>query len=366
MVHYLVDKRDVYCHTQGQDQQSSVQNYNGPTPHNECTAGLDRPIIRRTPPNPIDRVYPSHSPHNGCSRYLASVYPSHPPSDGCNRYFTSLDCCNTCSPMDVRVYPRGSCHRMPSLPIDSGVVDFTPHQHQIPPSASLLGGPAFGTPRALMRLVGGVFEDILCWRGGGDQSRAVDGTPELTEDDLFFLGLVEGYFDAILESHEQLMCSLRWEDRFREGACGPNTQGAQKHPAWDCFSDTSPEGWMEFDKSLRCNAINFGIVLITFEASDMMYRDKGHGLCFCGLGIHRCWLWVILSSVSFNSSFHLVICTSAPSWNPLTMICTMDLSSYGCYRSAMSPCLTLPRSLLGWTGTATSSATPRESSCTAI
>jgi hypothetical protein len=139
-----------------------------------------------------------------------------------------------------------------------------------------------------MRLVDGASKDVLRWHGGEDCSRAVDGTPELTEDNLFTLGLVEGYFDVILELHKQLMSLLHWDDRSREGACGPNTQGALKHPAWDHLSDTSLEGWMEFFKSLRLNAMNFGIVLIPFEVFDMAYRDKGHSLCLCGLGI-RCY-----------------------------------------------------------------------------
>jgi hypothetical protein len=73
--------------------------------------------------------------------------------------------------------------------------------------------------------------------------------------------------------------------------------GALKHPAWDCLSDTSPEGWMEFFKSLRCNAMSFGIVQTPFEAFDMVYRDKGHGPCLCSLGIchYQAMGWALFS-----------------------------------------------------------------------
>jgi hypothetical protein len=74
------------------------------------------------------------------------------------------------------------------------------------------------------------------------------------------------------------MSSLRWDERSREGACGPNTQGSLKHLGWDPLSNTSLEDWMEILKSLCHNAMNFGIVLIPFEAFDMAYCDKGHGL----------------------------------------------------------------------------------------
>jgi hypothetical protein len=212
--------------------------------------------------------------------------------------------------MDAHVYPRESCHWMPRSPIDSCAAGFTPHQHHVPPSASPLGGQAFGTLRALIRLVNSASKDILCWHGGGDCSSAVDGTPELTEDDLFSLDLVEGYFDEILELHKQLMSSLRWDNRFREGACGRNTRGALKHPAWDPLSNTSPEGWIEFFKSLCHNAMNFGIVLIPFKVFDMAYCDKGHGLRLCGLGIHHyramgCSLFSVLQQLLPSSDMYI-------------------------------------------------------------
>jgi hypothetical protein len=127
--------------------------------------------------------------------------------------------------------------------------------------------------------------------------KVVNGILELTDKDLLSLGLDDKYFDAILESHEQLMSSLRRDDQSKEGARGPDTRGALKHPAWDRLSDTSSEGWMEFFKSLRCNAMTFGIALTPFEAFDMVYRDKGHGLCLCSLSIrhYRAMGWALFS-----------------------------------------------------------------------
>jgi hypothetical protein len=66
---------------------------------------------------------------------------------------------------------------------------------------------------------------------------------------------------------------------------GPDTRGALKHPAWDRLSDTSPEGWIIFFKSLQQSSIYFGIVLTLFEAFIMKYSEWGHGLCLCGLGV---------------------------------------------------------------------------------
>ncbi len=105
-------------------------------------------------------------------------------------------------------------------------------------------------PWALMHLVDGALDNILCWHGGGDRTKEVDGTLELTDKDILSLGLNDKYFDVILASREQLMSLLHWDDQSKEGAHGPNTRGALKHPAWDCLSDTSPKGWMEFFKSL--------------------------------------------------------------------------------------------------------------------
>ncbi len=54
-----------------------------------------------------------------------------------------------------------------------------------------------------MCIVNGASKNILCWHSGGDCSRAVDGNPELTEDDVFYIGPIEGYFDAILVLHKK-------------------------------------------------------------------------------------------------------------------------------------------------------------------
>jgi hypothetical protein len=100
-----------------------------------------------------------------------------------------VDSRNTRSHTDARVYPPESCHWMPASQANSGVGGYTPNQWHMPDSIPLLDGPAFGMPWALMRLVNGALDDILHWQGGGDCSKAVDGTLELTDKDLFSLGL---------------------------------------------------------------------------------------------------------------------------------------------------------------------------------
>jgi hypothetical protein len=100
----------------------------------------------------------------------------------------------------------------------------------------------------------------------------------LTEDNLTSVGVLGEYYDTVLESHDQMIGNNCFQS-------GPDTRGALKHPAWDRLLDISPEGWMEFYKSLRCNSIYFGIVLTPFEAFIMKYSKRGHGLCLCGLGV---------------------------------------------------------------------------------
>jgi hypothetical protein len=67
---------------------------------------------------------------------------------------------------------------------------------------------------------------------------------------------------------------------------------------------------MEFFKSLHCNAMNFCIVLIPFEAFDMVYCNKGHGLCLCGLGIYHYWamgcsLFTVLQQLPPSSDMYI-------------------------------------------------------------
>ncbi len=100
----------------------------------------------------------------------------------------------------------------------------------------------------------------------------------LTKDNLILVGVLAEYYDTILGLHDQLLDN----DHLK---LGPDTHGALKHPAWDRLFDTTPEGWMEFYKSLRCNCIYFSIVLTPFKAFVIKYSNRGHGLCLCGLGV---------------------------------------------------------------------------------
>ncbi len=118
----------------------------------------------------------------------------------------------------------------------------------------------------------------------------MDGIEELSDDNLTSLGLDDAYYDAILESHEQIMSSTPHHGERMDDCCFDDasaTQTALEHPAWDHLIDTSPEGWMEFYKSLCCNAMLFSIALVPFEGYNTLYCKKGHGLCLCGLSIHR-------------------------------------------------------------------------------
>jgi hypothetical protein len=146
------------------------------------------------------------------------------------------------------------------------------------------------TPQALNRLIQDALPDVKHWHGSKYPEYALDRIDELSNKNLTSLGPDDKHYDAILESHEQIMSSMpccgdRMDDRRFEDASA--TWAALKHPAWDHLIGTSPKGWMEFCKSLRCNPMSFSIALVPFESFNMSYREKGHGLCLCGLGICR-------------------------------------------------------------------------------
>ncbi len=102
----------------------------------------------------------------------------------------------------------------------------------------------------------------------------------VTKDTLILVRVLAEYYEAILESHDQLLDDERLK-------LGLDTRGALKHPASDRLSDMTPEGWMELYKSLRHNCIYFGVVLTPFKAFVMKYSSRGHGLCLCGLGVMK-------------------------------------------------------------------------------
>jgi hypothetical protein len=168
---------------------------------------------------------------------------------------------STSSPMDVRNHssptPQIHCdtllapqsYAIPDpvrthVPVDHRTFDFLcTNLNTMPQDA-----PTSGTPRALERLIGGLLEDVVHWHGRGDRGHAVGGCKMLTKDNLMLVGVLREYYNTKLKSHDQLLENDHlWN--------GPDTCGALKHPAWDPLLDTSPEGWMEFYKSLRRNCI---------------------------------------------------------------------------------------------------------------
>jgi hypothetical protein len=152
-----------------------------------------------------------------------------------------------------------------------------------PPRPDRLSPTGTTTPRAPGRLVKDVSHDIKRWHGGGYPEYALDGLVELSEDNLQSLDVVKPYYDPILKLHEQLLSAM-FRTNFDKAAM---TWAPLKHPAWDNLANNSPKGWMEFNKFLRRNAMTFAIALIPIEAFNMAYRDTGHCLCLCGLGIRH-------------------------------------------------------------------------------
>ncbi len=156
----------------------------------------------------------------------------------------------------------------------------------------------------------------------------------------------------ILESHEQV--TMAWNQRSdqygktnerggRHGQAedqGADTRAAFKHLAWDRITDTSPEGWMEFYKSLCCNAMSFMIFLTPFEAFNMLFWEKGHGLCLCGLGVKR-YRSIGRTSLAYSSnSSPIQILTSARKSSRWPTTHATGSNSFGSSKSASLQCLT--------------------------
>ena len=47
----------------------------------------------------------------------------------------------------------------------------------------------------------------------------------------------------------------------------------------------SPERWIEFYTFLQLTATHYKIGIMPFEALNIQYADRGHGLCVPGLGL---------------------------------------------------------------------------------
>ncbi len=150
---------------------------------------------------------------------------------------------NTNSAMDICTHqdiPTTGPHANQDLPPVAQSSGTIPHP---PPSVSPVNQ---STPRALNRLIGDALSDIKRWHGGGHPEYALDGIDELSDNNLASLGMDDKYYDAILESHEQIMSSTpcrgdRIDDCHFDNASA--TWVALKHPAWDHLIDASPEGW---------------------------------------------------------------------------------------------------------------------------
>jgi hypothetical protein len=128
------------------------------------------------------------------------------------------------------------------------------HSHRLP-RPNRLSPTSVTTPCALEQLVKNTNHDIKRWHGGGYSEDALDGLDKLFEDNLQSLEVVKPSYDAVLESHEQLI-STTLHANFDKAF---STRVALKHPVWDNLTDNSPEGWMEFYKSLCRNAMTFAI-----------------------------------------------------------------------------------------------------------
>ncbi len=144
------------------------------------------------------------------------------------------------------------------------------------------------------------------------------------------------------------------------------TRAVLKHPAWDHLINTSPEGWMEFYKSLHRNVMSFSIALVPFESFIMAYHKKGHGLCLCGLGIGRYHfmgraLFAVLQTVMPREDTYLklqVKSVANDSCNGFELLWILQKKFITMFD--------LQKNLLGRIGTMTSFNMPNRLSCTVI
>jgi hypothetical protein len=152
------------------------------------------------------------------------------------------DTWDTTSAMDVCIHqdipstgPRDNCRLQP-VAQSSGTVP-NPSPSVFPVNQS--------TPHALHCLIQDASMDVKCWHGSRHPEYALDGIEELSDDNLTSLGLDDIYYDAILESHEQIMSSTPHHGERMDNCCFDDalaTWAALKHSAWDHLIDTSPEG----------------------------------------------------------------------------------------------------------------------------
>jgi hypothetical protein len=112
---------------------------------------------------------------------------------------------NMTSAMDVRTHqnipntgPRAN-QELPPVSQSSGTV---PHPTPIVSPVNQ------STPCALNCFIRDALSDVRHWHGSGHPEYALDGIDELSNNNLTSLGLDDKYYDAILESHEQITSSM--------------------------------------------------------------------------------------------------------------------------------------------------------------
>ena len=161
-------------------------------------------------------------------------------------------------------------------------------------------GPA-RSPRQRAALTKDLSDDILLWHAGNMiRGDPVEGIDCMETTDIEALDVDPLYSTMIAEEHYELIenwSNPRWVshdnrhygDGYTPSAfLGPNTTEIQKQiSGWDKLSDLTPTGWQAFYKKLRRYSLRWKIALIPFEAINLRFECKGHGLCLCGLGLSR-------------------------------------------------------------------------------
>jgi hypothetical protein len=198
------------------------------------------------------------------------------------------------------------------------------------------------SPKFRLALTRDLSEDILLWHTGDpSDGDPLYGTSFMEAEDVVALGVDDIMALPIAEDHFNLVENwenARWvqQDRFfadmrtpysPPSNSGPNVTDILKQiSTWDKLSDLTPCGWQDFYNKLRRSTPRWKISMMPFEAINLKYECKGHGLCVCGLGLVR---WKRMGDVLFHVLEYLLPTSNPSIYTTMTSLANGKSSANG-------------------------------------
>ena len=143
------------------------------------------------------------------------------------------------------------------------------------------------------------------WHGGGNAPASITGITWLSAQSVSFLGIPPSMSYMVMSLHHKI--SSQWiqgggdrfngsGDRCRSGDSSTGSRSsstshndAVRYSGWTEIAlengGISPERWIEFYTFLQLTATHYRIGIMPFEALNLQYASRGHGLCVPGLGL---------------------------------------------------------------------------------